>query len=174
MESSEENVGHVAKLLTSEEFEKMKAQDSRLVSERCAILLEKEAKKHWDLFYKRNTTNFFKDRHWTTREFQELLDVGSIDNGCLIEVGCGVGNLIYPLLEDGLRFKKIYACDLSPRAVNFIKEHKLFDPKIMTAFQADVTTDDCFSDIHDSIDVATLIFVLSAIHPQKFQSQESF
>lgn len=34
--------------------------------------LEEEAQKNWDLFYKRNTTNFFKDRHWTTREFQEL------------------------------------------------------------------------------------------------------
>ena len=34
--------------------------------------LEKEAKKNWDLFYKRNTTKFFKDRHWTKREFEEL------------------------------------------------------------------------------------------------------
>lgn len=34
--------------------------------------LEKEAQKNWDLFYKRNSTNFFKDRHWTTREFEEL------------------------------------------------------------------------------------------------------
>lgn len=34
--------------------------------------LEKEAQKNWDLFYKRNSTNFFKDRHWTSREFEEL------------------------------------------------------------------------------------------------------
>lgn len=35
--------------------------------------LEEEAKKHWDKFYMRNETRFFKDRHWTTREFEELL-----------------------------------------------------------------------------------------------------
>jgi len=26
----------------------------------------------WDLFYKRNSTHFFKDRHWTLREFEEI------------------------------------------------------------------------------------------------------
>ena len=46
--------------------------DKILVSEFKQMKLEKEAQKNWDLFYKRNTTNFFKDRHWTTREFEEL------------------------------------------------------------------------------------------------------
>ncbi|XP_015119499.1 methyltransferase-like protein 6 [Diachasma alloeum] len=170
MESTEKNeTGHVAKRLTEQEVEKMKAQDSRLVPQHRANLLEKDAKKYWDLFYKRNTTSFFKDRHWTTREFQELLDIGNAEGGCFIEVGCGVGNLIYPLLEDGLKFKKIYACDLSPRAVDFVKEHKLYDPEKIRAFQADVTADNCFSEISSGVDVATLVFVLSAIHPQKFQ-----
>jgi hypothetical protein len=58
----------------------LEKQNSRLVSEFRAVKLETEAKKSWDLFYKRNQTKFFKDRHWTTREFQELLgrDVFSI------------------------------------------------------------------------------------------------
>jgi hypothetical protein len=51
----------------------LEKQNSRLVSEFRAVKLESEAKKSWDLFYKRNQTKFFKDRHWTTREFQELL-----------------------------------------------------------------------------------------------------
>lgn len=33
---------------------------------------KKEAARNWDIFYKRNTTKFFKDRHWTDREFEEL------------------------------------------------------------------------------------------------------
>jgi hypothetical protein len=51
----------------------LEKQNSRLVSEFRAVKLETEAKRSWDLFYKRNQTKFFKDRHWTTREFQELL-----------------------------------------------------------------------------------------------------
>lgn len=38
----------------------------------------------------------------------------------------------------------------------------------MRAFQADVTLENCFSEIDCPVDVATLIFVLSAIHPDKF------
>lgn len=57
--------------LTKEELEKLK-NDLSLVSDFKQQKLEKEAQKNWDLFYKRNTVNFFKDRHWTTREFEEL------------------------------------------------------------------------------------------------------
>ena len=34
--------------------------------------LDIEAKKNWDIFYKNNTTNFYKDRHYLAREFSEL------------------------------------------------------------------------------------------------------
>jgi len=58
--------------LTDEERTKLE-KDTNFVSDFKRDKLEKEAVKNWDLFYKRNSTNFFKDRHWTTREFQELL-----------------------------------------------------------------------------------------------------
>lgn len=112
---------HVAKCLTDGEKRKLEEQNSRLVSDFQAVQLEKNAKKHWDLFYKRNEVKFFKDRHWTTREFEELLGLGHESKNILFEVGCGVGNLIYPLLEDKIDFEMIYACDLSPRAVEFVK-----------------------------------------------------
>ncbi|KAL6263885.1 hypothetical protein P5V15_003966 [Pogonomyrmex californicus] len=163
------NVEHVAKRLTPEEIDKMKAQDSRLVSEFRANQLEKDAKKHWDLFYKRNDTRFFKDRHWTTREFDELLGLGGNDGqNVLLEVGCGVGNFVYPLVGDGLKFQKIFACDLSPRAIELFKNHTLFHPETMKAFQTDITLENCFAEINCPVDVTTLIFVLSAIHPDKF------
>lgn len=120
--SSEYNIGHVAKQLTQEEIEKMQAQNSRLVSEFQANELEKNTKKHWDLFYKRNDTRFFKNRNWTTREFYELLGLDSGNNRVvLLEVGCGVGNFIFPLIENGVKFKMIFACDLSPKAVELTK-----------------------------------------------------
>ena len=71
-ESATEFVGHYARTLTSEEIETLKKHDSSLVSEFKRNKLEVEAAKNWDLFYKRNKTNFYKDRHWTLREFEEL------------------------------------------------------------------------------------------------------
>lgn len=59
------------RVLTLEELNRLSSERA-LVSEFKQMKLEKEAQKNWDLFYKRNTTNFFKDRHWTTREFEEL------------------------------------------------------------------------------------------------------
>lgn len=38
----------------------------------------------------------------------------------LFEAGCGVGNCIFPLLENDLNIF-VYACDFSPRAVDFVK-----------------------------------------------------
>jgi hypothetical protein len=40
--------------------------------------LEKDAQRNWDVFYMRNTTNFFKDRHWIHREFPELAPTGDV------------------------------------------------------------------------------------------------
>ena len=34
--------------------------------------LELDASRNWDIFYKHNTTNFYKDRHYLAREFTEL------------------------------------------------------------------------------------------------------
>lgn len=135
IEKTEDLEIHVAKGLTRDEEEKMAAQNTRLVPQFKAEKLEMDCKKHWDLFYKRNDTRFFKDRHWTTREFEELLGAGlssssngnAAGGGVLLEIGCGVGNLIFPLIEDGLQFKKIFACDLSSRAIELLKVRERTD-----------------------------------------------
>ena len=57
--------------LTDDERKKL-SEDKLLVSDFKQNKLEIEAQRNWDLFYKRNSVNFFKDRHWTTREFDEL------------------------------------------------------------------------------------------------------
>lgn len=139
------------------------------VSEFKQLKLEKEAQKNWDLFYKRNSTNFFKDRHWTTREFEELKSCREFENQRLImlEAGCGVGNCLFPLLEEDPHLF-VYACDFSPRAIQFVKQKPCYNPDTCKAFQCDLTEDDLTDNIPaDSVDVATLIFVLSAIHPDK-------
>jgi methyltransferase-like protein 6 len=158
------------RILTSEERTKLQLQNERLVSEHQAAKLELSAKRYWDIFYKRNETKFFKDRHWTVREFEELSTDG--DNSqvpkVMLEVGCGVGNLIFPLIEEHPAMY-FYACDLSPRAVEFVKSHPFYNENAVKAFQCDITTGEILKEVAlESIDIVTLIFVLSAIHPHKF------
>lgn len=166
------------KTLSIDEQQQLAVQNSRLVPAHKAVQLEQQAQRHWDLFYKRNETRFFKDRHWTTREFEELLfDGAQHENKTsakrkrrLLEIGCGVGNMIFPLvatLADDFYF---YACDFSPRAVEFVQQNPLYNANNMHAFQCDITDSEA---VHQHIqagtlDVCTLIFVLSAIHPEKF------
>ena len=59
------------RILSAEEQAKID-KDIVFVPEFKRNKLEKDAQKNWDLFYKRNTTKFFKDRHWTSREFTDL------------------------------------------------------------------------------------------------------
>ena len=119
------------------------------------------------MFYKRNTT---KNRNWTTREFSELLNESATENKRMLEVGCGVGNLIFPLIETQSNSYFIYACDFSPRAIDFVKSNELYDEKKMLAFQCDITTGNIFNSIEkESLDIITMVFVLSAVHPDKFK-----
>ncbi|XP_063372461.1 tRNA N(3)-methylcytidine methyltransferase METTL6 [Cydia amplana] len=171
METDEKDmIGHRLKALTEEEKQRLEAQNSRLIPETKAQKLERDAKRHWDIFYKRNETKFFRDRHWTTREFQELINFDPEQKITFLELGCGVGNMLFPLVEEGFDNFYFYACDFSPRAVEFVKNNKLYDPSKMTAFCADLTTDELFENVPEaSVDIASLIFVLSAIQPASWE-----
>uniref|UniRef100_A0A671Q7P5 tRNA N(3)-cytidine methyltransferase n=1 Tax=Sinocyclocheilus anshuiensis TaxID=1608454 RepID=A0A671Q7P5_9TELE len=146
--------------LNPEELEKLRTDR---VSDFKQQKLEMDAQKNWDLFYKRNTTNFFKDRHWITREFDELKNCRESQGQklVLLEAGCGVGNCIFPLLEEDLNIF-IYFVK--------VKQNALYCTERCLAFQCDLTKDDLQATIQvETVDVATLIFVLSAIHPDKMQ-----
>lgn len=159
-----------ARLLTPDEEALLRRQSLRPIPERKQQLLEVEARKHWDVFYKRNSTKFFKDRHWTTREFEELTGTDALLDGnkrTILEVGCGVGNFMFPLLNE-MSDIFFYACDFSPRAVQFVKDNEQFDADRCSAFCCDVTSEPLDQHVPaSSVDFATLIFCLSAIHPDK-------
>jgi methyltransferase-like protein 6 len=58
----------------------------------------------WDAFYQQHQTNFFKDRYYLSKSAfpQELAPSSERDDaweGVLVEIGCGVGNAIWPILE---------------------------------------------------------------------------
>lgn len=145
--------------------------------------LEKDAKKNWDLFYKRNGDRFFKNRYWTRHEFQELFDVSrSADAGrkYLLEIGCGCGDFILPLLNSEVCASEspnlfIYCCDISDEAIDILKSKSIYvenSPHKVKAFSADITGDSelilAQLDGHQ-VDIVSLIFVLSAIEPSKLK-----
>lgn len=43
----------------------------------------------------------------------------------ILEAGCGVGNCLFPLLEEDVNIFA-YACDFSPRAVEYVKVGVIF------------------------------------------------
>ena len=94
-----------SRVLTDNELKQLAKQDSRLVQEFRAKKFQNESRKHWDLFYKRNEDRFFKDRHWTRREFEELAGLDEEEEFTLLEVGCGVGNFVFPLVEECPKLK---------------------------------------------------------------------
>ncbi|XP_070614042.1 tRNA N(3)-cytidine methyltransferase METTL6 [Erythrolamprus reginae] len=167
-DGSFQKTGQKTRILSPEEAKQL-AGNQFLVSDFKQQKLEKEAQKNWDLFYKRNSTNFFKDRHWITREFEELKACRQFEDQKLtiLEAGCGVGNCLFPLLEEDLNMFA-YGCDFSPRAVEYVKQNPLYDASRCKIFLCDLTKDDLVENVPlESVDVIMLIFVLSAIHPEK-------
>lgn len=156
---------------------------------------KREASKAWDKFYKAHQDRFFKDRHWTQREFQELraassaqgteLDTaeqGQLDSllhsdaPVLLEVGCGVGNTLYPLLDKTASLR-VHCCDFSKRAIDLVKENPAYTPERVNAFVYDLvaarSTDALAAHLAERawppITTLSLIFVLSAIPPHEHE-----
>ncbi|XP_020099341.1 uncharacterized methyltransferase C3H7.11-like isoform X2 [Ananas comosus] len=128
---------------------------------------------YWDDFYKRHHNKFFKDRHYLEKDWGSYFSCHSgneepcLDPKVVLEVGCGAGNTLSPLLN---AFPDIFvhACDFSPHAVELLKEQGTFKSDRMNAFVCDVTVDDLCNKIEPaSVDIVTMIFMLSAVPPVK-------
>lgn len=169
-EEERQEKGVEVRKLSDEEMKKL-SDDKYCVSEFKRNRLEIEAKKNWDLFYRRNKANFFKDRYWTFREFDELNEDAESQVNTILEIGCGVGNFIYPLIKHNKRVFA-YACDFAPNAIDLLKQNADYDTSRINAFVCDVTQPNSLADSLPSgvqVDLVTLIFVLSAIHPDKMK-----
>ena len=140
-----------------------------------------EACKNWENFYKRNQANFFKNRNYLTSEFPEFESGSIIDSdGLLIELGCGVGNSLLPLLGCCPRLKAL-GVDCSKTAVNLLRQKATdlgFQDRLYFS-EGDISSDlDVESEINGSLadyegkaDFVLLMFVLSAIPPGEKQIQ---
>ncbi|KAL4399105.1 hypothetical protein ACI68E_004505 [Malassezia pachydermatis] len=168
----------------SQDAQAILAQNRRVSTTFMVEKTQREASKNWDKFYKAHEDRFFKDRHWTDREFDELRQdapdlVGAGDDApVLLEVGCGVGNTVYPLLEKNEALR-VHCCDFSPRAVGLVEKHPQYTPDRVNAFVYDLVRDrtDGVLASHlaqrpswPPVSTLSLIFVLSAIPPHEHEA----
>ncbi|KAI6196376.1 Cyclin domain-containing protein [Aphelenchoides besseyi] len=122
--------------------------------------LEIEAQKNWIKFYidigqEPNLENFFSDVNLT-------------QNLVFLEAGAGVGNMLFPLTEYFNNWK-FYAFDFASNAVEEIRKRAQESDVNVTAKVVDLTAPTTSDEQADFplADLTTLIFVLSAIHPDK-------
>lgn len=96
---------------------------SNMIPEKWKLKYDKEADKYWNKFYQNNHNKFFKDRHWLLREFPQLATQANNPSQkfkYVLEVGCGVGNTVFPLLEENPTLF-IHAFDFSSQSVSIMK-----------------------------------------------------
>ncbi|KLJ11492.1 hypothetical protein EMPG_13324 [Blastomyces silverae] len=131
--------------------------------------------KFWNLFYKHNTSNFFKNRKWLQQEFPILVEVTQPDAGpqVILEVGAGAGNSAFPILANNKNEQlRLHACDYSKKAVEVMRKSEQYDEKYMQADVWDVSAEGEDSLPPglgpDSVDVVIMIFIFSALSPSEW------
>ena len=137
-----------------------------------------QPEKWWNVFYKNNKTNFFKNRKWLSQEFPILDEVTKEDGppALLLEVGAGAGNSAFPILEKSKnKGLKIHACDFSKKAVELIRSHELYNPELIQADVWDVAASPESENgglppglEEGSVDVVLMIFIFSALNPKQW------
>ena len=162
--------------------EKLKKNSSYFLPSEEACKYEQESSSFWDKFYSAHENKFFKDRHWLFTECPELTEINETQESSpgddfpgiqaasrIMEVGCGTGSTVFPLLSANKDLNQfIYCCDFSSKAVELVKSNPDYDSKRCHAFVCDISAQDIkFPFPEASLDVILLIFVLSALQPDK-------
>lgn len=135
--------------------------------------------KYWDIFYRNNQENFFKDRKWLQIEFPSLYEATGENYNkpiTILEVGCGAGNTFYPILNQNKNPQlKIYGCDYLKVAVDIVKRNENFAPNhekgiayssVWDLANAEGTIPEDMEE--HSVDIVIMVFVFSALHPEQW------
>ncbi len=134
----------------------------------------RQSARNWNKFYKRNSVNFFRDRHWTTRSetdgFPCLSEQHEGDNPVpivVVEAGCGVANCAFPLLSQNQQLR-IFMFDFAESAISLVKQSPHFDSNRCHAFLWDFSREP-FSHVTDpgDLSIATADFLPSHFCPQR-------
>ncbi|CAJ2507858.1 Uu.00g090440.m01.CDS01 [Anthostomella pinea] len=129
--------------------------------------------KWWNLFYKNNTANFFKNRKWLQQEFPVLDKVTQEDAGptTILEVGAGAGNTAFPILASNKNPKlRVHACDFSKKAVEVMRSHEAYNTEFMQADVWDAASEELPPGLGESsVDVVLMVFIFSALSPLQWK-----
>lgn len=134
--------------------------------------------KYWDIFYKHNRENFFKDRKWLEIEFPAMFEMtGENYNkpATILEIGCGAGNTFFPVLNQNKNPElKIFGCDYSSVAVDLIKANESFERNKGIAYSSvwDVANEEGQIPENmepNSCDIVIMVFIFSALHPDQWK-----
>lgn len=122
-----------------EEAQRKLAEQGSSISDYWKNQYETKAGTFWHKFYKRNADHFYKDRHYLHLVFPELLG-GSAQTDTsesaplhLLEVGCGVGNAVLPLIEINPNIH-VVAMDFARSAIEILNKH----PFVVSCFDEDI------------------------------------
>ena len=133
---------------------------------------EKDNSKNWDTFYKHNQSNFFKDRHYIPEEFS-LTELASESSRSftLVDMGCGVGNALLPMLQ---QFPNMTAkgFDCSSTAIKLLNERLKAEGlanrcQVRSGDMTDRSLD--YTEYYGTADFVLLLFVQSAIDPKHYE-----
>lgn len=118
----------------------------------------------WEDFHAQHSLGrFFKEKRYLPIEFPQL----GTPNITIGEIGCGCGSALIPVLRDNPTAVAV-ACDVSATAISVFRESALpgagIDPRRVRLSVDNFPKTSPFTD--ESIDVAMIIFTLSAFHPR--------
>lgn len=173
VEWGEEQIQAAQEMIAKQYDHPVKDFDKKLYNENPA--------KYWDIFYKNNRENFFKDRKWLQIEFPKLYEVTSPEyqEECtVLEVGCGAGNTFFPILSQNKNENfRIFGCDYLRVAVDLVRSNPEFQPNNEkgVAFSSVWDLSDPLGVLPEglephSVDIVVLVFVFLALHPDQWQS----
>lgn len=171
VEWGEEQIEAAQEMIAKQYEHPVKEFDKKLYNENPA--------KYWDIFYKNNRENFFKDRKWLQIEFPRLYEVTSEDyqKECtVLEVGCGAGNTMFPILSQNKNQNfRIFGCDYLSVAVDLVRSNPEFAPNNEKGVAYSSVWDLANSEGQlpeglepHSVDVVVLVFVFLALHPNQW------
>jgi methyltransferase-like protein 6 len=125
------------------------------------VVAESEAR--WSLFHAAHGGGFFKPRYYVLSAFPVLADARRI-----LEVGCGSGSNVFPLLER--TGAHVTASDFSPAALRALAAHPAHAGAVaasrLCALAWDAARAPLPPDTPSDFDATLLTFTASAIHPR--------